>query len=159
MPAERAHYSAQTFDHQILLDRWGWVEIAGHAYRTEFDLNAHMKHSGSDLSVFKSFPVPIERRTTVVIPLESKLGPLLREKTRGVADEIAKCNPDQIRKAFDAVGYFEVNGFKVQPGHVRFEERSVRESGKHVVPHVVEPSYGAERLVYSVLEYAYTRAR
>ncbi len=101
MPAERAHYSAQTFDHQILLDRWGWVEIAGHAYRTEFDLNAHMKHSGSDLSVFKSFAVPIDTRTTVVIPLESKLGPLLREKTREVVDEIAKCNPDQVRNAFD----------------------------------------------------------
>lgn len=157
MPSERAHYSAQTFDHQILLDRWGWVEIAGHAYRTEFDLNAHMKHSGSDLSVFKSFPVPIERRTVVVIPLESKLGPLLREKTREVTDKISKCEPDHIRKAFDTVGYFEVNGFKVQPGHVRFEERNVRESGRRVVPHVVEPSYGAERLVYSALEYAYTR--
>jgi len=157
MPAERAHYSAQTFDHQILLDRWGWVEIAGHAYRTEFDLNAHMKHSGSDLSVFKSFAVPIDTRTTVVIPLESKLGPLLREKTREVVDEIAKFNPDQVRNAFDTSGYIEVKGFKVQPAHVRFEERNVRESGKHVVPHVVEPSYGAERLVYSALEYAYTR--
>jgi glycyl-tRNA synthetase len=157
MPAERAHYSVQTFDHQILLDRWGWVEIAGHAYRTEFDLSAHMKHSASDLSVFKSFPIPIERRTTVVIPLESKLGPLLREKTREVVDEIAKCNPDDIRKAFETEGYIELNGFKVQPAHVRFEERNVRESGKHVVPHVVEPSYGTERLVYSALEYAYTR--
>jgi glycyl-tRNA synthetase len=40
---------------------------------------------------------------------------------------------------------------------VRFEERNIRESGRHVIPHVVEPSYGAERLVYSALEYAYTR--
>ena len=157
LPAERAHYSAQTFDHQILLDRWGWVEIAGHAYRTEFDLNAHMKHSGTDLSVFKSFPVPIERRTTMVIPLESKLGPILKEKTREVAAEIAKLNPDDVRKAFETDGYIEVNRFRVEPAHVRFEERNLRESGKHVVPHVVEPSYGAERLVYSALEYAYTR--
>ncbi len=41
MVAERSHYSSQTFDHQIRLDRWGWVEIAGHAYRTDFDLAAH----------------------------------------------------------------------------------------------------------------------
>ena len=157
MPAERAHYSAQTFDHQILLDRWGWVEIAGHAYRTDFDLNAHMQHSGADLSIFKPFPVPIERRTTVVVPLESTLGPLLREKTRSIAEEIKKCNPDDVRKAFDTKGYLDIQGFKVQPTHVRFEERNVRESGKHVIPHVVEPSFGAERLVYSALEYAYTR--
>ena len=157
MTAERAHYSMQTFDHQIFLDRWGWVEIAGHAYRTDFDLNAHMKHSGADLSIFKPFPVPIEQWTTIVVPLESKLGPILREKTRAVVDEIAKRNPNDIRTAFETNGYVEIHGFKVQPDHVRFEERSTRESGKHVVPHVVEPSYGAERLVYSTLEYAYAR--
>ena len=155
--AERAHYSAQTFDHQISLDRWGWVELGGHAYRTDFDLKAHMKHSGAELSIFKPFPVPIEQKVTVVIPIESRLGPLLREKTRTVADEIARCNPDVVRKAFDTNGYIEIHGFKVQPAHIRFEERNIRESGKHVVPHVVEPSYGAERLVYSTLEYAYTR--
>lgn len=157
MIAERAHYSTQTFDHQILLDRWGWVEIAGHAYRTDFDLNAHMKHSGADLSIFKSFPVPIEQRSTVVVPLESKLGPILREKTCSVVDELARRNPNDIRNAFEKDGYVDIQGFKVHPDHVRFEERSIRESGKHVVPHVVEPSYGAERLVYSTLEYAYTR--
>lgn len=157
MPAERAHYSAQTFDHQILLDRWGWVEIAGHAYRTDFDLNAHIKHSGSDLSIFKPYTVPVERKTTVVVPIESTLGPLLREKTRSITEEISKCNPDDVRKAFDTKGYIEIRGFNVQPSHVRFEERNIRESGKHVVPHVIEPSYGVERLVYSALEYAYTR--
>ncbi len=157
MPTERAHYSAQTFDHQILLDRWGWVEIAGHAYRTEFDLSAHMKHSGADLSVFKSYPIPVDRKITVVIPLESKLGPILRERTREVVEEIAKCNPEDVKKAFDRDGHIQIAGFKVQPAHVQFEERNVRESGKHVIPHVVEPSYGAERLVYSALEYAYTR--
>ena len=157
MLAERAHYSTQTFDHQILLDRWGWVEIAGHAYRTDFDLSAHMKHSGADLSVFKSYPAPIEQRTIVVVPLESKLGPILREKTRVVVEEIARRNPIDIRNAFEADGYINLHGFKLQPAHVRFEERNTRESGKHLVPHVVEPSYGAERLVYSTLEYAYAR--
>ena len=157
MAAERAHYSAQTYDHQILLDRWGWVEIAGHAYRTDFDLNAHIKHSKVDLSIFKPYSIPIERKTTVVVPIESTLGPLLREKTRSIAGEIEKTSPDDVRKSFDTKGYLEVQGFQVQPAHVRFEERSIRESGQHVVPHVIEPSYGAERLVYSTLEYAYTR--
>jgi len=157
MASERAHYSTQTYDHQILLDRWGWVEIAGHAYRTDFDLTAHMKHSGVDLSIFKSFSEPIERRAVVVIPQESKLGPILREKTRLIVDEIARRNPEEVRKAFDTKGYLDIHGFKLQPDQVRFEERNTRESGKHVVPHVVEPSYGAERLVYSTLEYAYTR--
>lgn len=80
---ERAHYSRQGFDQEILLDRWGWVEISGHNYRTDYDLTQHMEASGVDLQVFK-------------------------EETRA-----------------------------------RF------------IPHVVEPSFGSDRLVYVALEYAY----
>jgi glycyl-tRNA synthetase len=38
LPWERAHYSQQTFDQEVLLDRWGWTEASGHAYRTDYDL-------------------------------------------------------------------------------------------------------------------------
>lgn len=156
---ERSHYSAQTFDHQIWLDRWGWVEIAGHAYRTDFDLSAHIKGSGADLTVFKPYPTPIEKKLTVVIPIESVLGPLLREKTSALIPALASANPVQLKKAFASTGYFEIQGFKVLPSHVRFEERLIRETGRRFTPHVVEPSFGAERVVYSTLEYAYTRVK
>jgi glycyl-tRNA synthetase len=157
LPAERAHYSAQTFDHQILLDRWGWVEIAGHAYRTDFDLNAHIKGSKVDLSIFKPYATPVETKSTVLVPLDSVLGPLLRQRTQVVSEAIKSYSPEDAKVAFASRGFFEVEGFKVTPNHVKFEERNLRESGRRVVPHVVEPSYGAERLVYSTLEYAYTR--
>ena len=159
LPAERSHYSSQTFDHQVWLDRWGWVEIAGHAYRTSFDLSAHIKGSGVDLSIFKPYTAPIEKKATVVVPLESILGPLLREKTKPVADALRATNPHDVRNAFQDRGYFEIQNFKVLPSHVKFEERMIRETGRRVIPHVVEPSYGAERSVYSALEYAYNRVK
>lgn len=81
---ERAHYSTQGFDQEILLDRWGWVEISGHNYRTDYDLKQHMEFSGVDMNVFKE------------------------------------------------------------------------ETKEHFIPHVVEPSFGSDRLVYVALEYAYT---
>ena len=68
-------------------------------------------------------------------------------------------NPQELRKAFSEVGHFETQGFKVLPSQVRFEDRTIRETGRRVVPHVVEPSYGAERMAYSTLEYAYTRVK
>jgi len=101
LPAERAHYSAQTFDHQILLDRWGWVEIAGHAYRTDFDLNAHIKHSGMDLSIFKPYPQPIEKKATVVVPNGSALGPILREKTSKIVTALSAANPEELKNSFE----------------------------------------------------------
>jgi glycyl-tRNA synthetase len=159
MPTERSHYSSQTFDHQIWLDRWGWVEIAGHAYRTDFDLSAHIKYSGVDLSIFKPYTKPVEGMTTVIVPNESILGPLLRDKAKAIVQVLISSKPEEVKKAFKNTGHYEIQGFKVLPSHVRFEERSVRESGRRFVPHVVEPSYGAERIVYSALEYSYNRTK
>jgi glycyl-tRNA synthetase len=159
MPAERSHYSAQTLDHQIWLDRWGWVEVAGHAYRTDYDLAAHIKVSGADLSIFKPYDTPILKKQKFVIPQESLLGPLLRERTKTVVDALKSTSPEEIEASFSKTGVFEIQGFKVLPAHVRFEERTEKEAGRRVVPHVVEPSFGAERLVYSTLEYAYSRSK
>lgn len=159
LPAERSHYSSQTFDHQIWLDRWGWVEIAGHAYRTDFDLSAHMKSSGVDLSIFKPYATPVEKKAIVIVPLESVLGPLLRERAKAVIGALVASEPEEVKAAFDKSGHFDVQGFKILPSHVRLEERSVRETGRRFLPHVVEPSYGAERVVYSALEYAYNRVK
>jgi glycyl-tRNA synthetase len=159
MPAERSHYSSQTFDHQIWLDRWGWVEVAGHAYRTDFDLSGHIKLSGADLSIFKPYEKPITKVSKVVVPQQSVLGPLLREKTRTTVDALKAVNPQEIEDSFAKSGFFIIQGFKLLPSHVRIEEKTGKEAGRRIVPHVVEPSFGAERLVYSALEYAYTRSQ
>jgi glycyl-tRNA synthetase len=86
---ERAHYSVQGFDQEVYLDRWGWTEVSGHNYRTDYDLSRHMKASGVDLTAFK----------------ESESG------------------------------------------------------GKRFIPHVIEPSFGLDRLAYVALEYAYTKRK
>jgi len=80
LPWERAHYSTQSFDQEIYLDRWGWEEVSGHAYRTDYDLKKHMEFSGVDMQTFKE--------------------------------------------------------------------------GRKFIPHVVEPSFGSDRLVYITVEYA-----
>jgi glycyl-tRNA synthetase len=84
LPEERAHYSAQTYDHEVKLDAWGWIEVSGHAYRTDYDLRAHQNGSGEDMSI-------------------------------------------------------------------------LREDGSRLLPHVVEPSYGLDRLVYVTMETNYSR--
>lgn len=46
---ERSHYSKKTMDIEYNYP-FGWKEIFGLAYRTDFDLKNHSKHSGKDLS-------------------------------------------------------------------------------------------------------------
>jgi glycyl-tRNA synthetase len=48
---ELSHYSAATSDIEYTFP-WGWGELEGVANRTDFDLRAHTKHSGRDLSYF-----------------------------------------------------------------------------------------------------------
>ena len=50
LPKETPHYSKANFDLEIKFD-FGWKEVVGNAYRTDYDLKAHMEHSGKDLSV------------------------------------------------------------------------------------------------------------
>lgn len=50
---ERSHYSTRTEDLEYEFP-FGFKEIAGLAYRTDFDLRNHSEHSGTDLSYFDS---------------------------------------------------------------------------------------------------------
>ena len=45
---ERSHYSKETFDLDFEFP-FGWKELWGIAYRTDYDLTQHMKHSGISL--------------------------------------------------------------------------------------------------------------
>jgi len=46
---ERSHYSKKTMDIEYEFP-FGWKEMFGLAYRTDFDLKNHMQHSGRDLN-------------------------------------------------------------------------------------------------------------
>lgn len=45
---ERSHYSTETYDLDFNFP-FGWKELWGVAYRTDYDLKQHMKHSGKSL--------------------------------------------------------------------------------------------------------------
>jgi glycyl-tRNA synthetase len=50
-PEELSHYSSATADVEFDFP-WGWGELEGVANRGDYDLRAHMEHSGQDLSFF-----------------------------------------------------------------------------------------------------------
>jgi glycyl-tRNA synthetase len=156
-PTERAHYSSQTYDHEILLDRWGWVEVAGHANRSNHDLSSHIKGSGSDLTVFKKYDAPLIRKERVARPIDSAIGPAFKAQAASVKKIIESAKSADIEQSMKERGFYAADGFKVLPEHVRFEMTEIKESGRRYVPEVVEPSFGAERLLYAALEYAYTQ--
>ena len=53
-PGQRAHYSKETWDAEVSTERFGWVEVAGLAYRTDYDLSRHAEFSKEDLTTFSA---------------------------------------------------------------------------------------------------------
>jgi len=154
LPWERAHYSAQSFDQEVLLGRWGWVEVSGHAYRTDYDLRRHMEYSGQDMTVFRPFPQPRTVTRLKVRPIAQTLGPVFKQGTPKVIEALERSDPEAVRASLGEKGYFELGLGRVYPNQVEVLEEQVEETGERFVAHVVEPSFGAERLTYVAMEYA-----
>jgi glycyl-tRNA synthetase len=154
---ERAHYSAQGYDQEIYLDRWGWTEVSGHNYRTDYDLKQHMKHSGVDMQVFKESDKPMLTEKLVVKPVLAKIGPAFKKDASKVAALLSKADAKEVEKSLKENGYYMAKSFKILSEHVKIVRKSIEETGRRFIPHVVEPSFGIDRLVYVALEYAYEK--
>jgi glycyl-tRNA synthetase len=155
LPWERAHYSLQSFDQQFYDERWGWTEVSGHAYRTDYDLKRHMEFSGEDMRVFKEHEKPVEKEQLVIKPIMSKLGPAFKTEAARVAKMLSKADPRKMEASIRKSGQYMLGKYKILPEHVEVEHQMVVERGRRFIPHVVEPSFGSDRLVYATFEYAY----
>ena len=155
LPWERAHYSLQSFDQEVYVDRWGWIEVSGHAYRTDYDLKQHMQFSGADTRVFKEYEKPVAKEKVEIKPLMAKLGPVFKNEAQKIAQMLAHENPEDVEASFRERGYYMLGNHKILPEYVEITRIKMEERGRRFIPHVVEPSFGSDRLVYVTLEYAY----
>ena len=152
---ERAHYSMQGFDQEIYLERWDWVEVSGHNYRTDYDLRQHTEFSGVDMTAFKELEKPTEREKVTISPLMSKIGPSFKQDASLVVKMLSVADAKEVEESLKTQGSYMLKSFKILPEHVEVIHEKVEEEGKHFIPHVVEPSFGSDRLVYITLEYAH----
>ncbi|MDK2975487.1 MAG: glycyl-tRNA synthetase [Methanofollis sp.] len=151
LPDERAHYAIDCWDAEVLSGRFGWVETVGIADRTDYDLRAHAKESGDSMTVFVPFDeARTEKRKKIVADM-GVLGPKYRGKAKKIADALAETSPgpDGAEVTVDGETIFI-------PGDLyALHEEEVEVRGAEVMPHVIEPSYGIDRMIYGVLEHAY----
>lgn len=154
LPGERAHYSAQTFDLEVQLDRWGWVEVAGFAYRTDYDLQRHMAATGVDMRVFKPYESPVERRVEIRKPNPEKFGRRFGSETGKILNLLSKEDLTKLLHNKKPGDYVKIGAHEVPVELFETRVETVKETGTRFLPHVIEPSFGVERLVYATLEYS-----
>jgi len=153
LEGERAHYATQTFDQEVYLSRWGWVEVSGHAYRGDYDLQAHIKHSGMDLYVDKKLKVPKKVKEVSIVPKADEIKRKFGEKIRDIMKALHR--DDTWKNELLEKGYTEIAGVKLGKNFFDIKESVKDVYVEKLVPHVVEPSFGLDRIAYAVLEYSY----
>jgi len=151
---EMAHYAADCWDAETLLS-FGWTEVVGVADRTCYDLEAHMKASGQDLRAFVRYEKPVTVEKTLVSPNHAVLGQRFKKDAKAVAKALESLEACTVEgRDFVEV---DVEGRKLKVDKDCFTVKKTTDtvSGRWFTPHVIEPSYGVDRIIYSILEHAY----
>ncbi|UCE38496.1 MAG: glycine--tRNA ligase, partial [Thermoplasmata archaeon] len=151
---EMAHYAADCWDAEAETS-FGWVEVVGVADRTCYDLQGHIDHSKQDLRAFERFEEPVEAEVKKVIPKAEVLGPKFKSDADKIKAALEEMDGGEL-EGKDSVT-ITVDGQDFEVGKECYEIQMVKEktSGRRYVPSVIEPSYGIDRIFYSVLEHAY----
>ncbi len=146
LPDEMAHYAVDCWDAEGLTQH-GWIELAGIADRTDYDLRQHERQSGLQMTVFVPYEKPESVERTIVRPKMDYLGPKYKDKAKQVADYLATIS--------DPSGPIIFEGQDIDPLGYTIETVTQSVLGDFVTPHVIEPSFGIDRTVYTILEHAY----
>ena len=154
---EMAHYAADCWDAEALLS-FGWTEIVGVADRGCWDLSRHIEFSKVDMSVLRRFDVPVEVERDALKPKFNLMGPEFKAKAKLVGNALEAADPKEIKDDHILV---MVEGEPIKVDRKYFDVVRVKEKvpGERMVPHVIEPSHGLDRIMYTCLEHAYTEKR
>jgi len=154
LPEERAHYAKAVFDQVVLTDRFGWLEVSGHAYRTDYDLSRHAKYSGQDLSAYRDLETPRIKKIVKLSPNPVKI----KERFGSDAGRIIKYihdNAEKVLNDIETIGKSIFGEFEITRELVYISEQERKIFRERFMPHVIEPSFGIDRLLYVTLENAY----
>tara|TARA_B100001964_G_scaffold244762_1_gene327779 strand:+ start:1825 stop:3531 length:1707 start_codon:yes stop_codon:yes gene_type:complete len=158
LKTEMAHYAADCWDAEVYTKRFGWIEVVGIADRTNYDLTSHMELSKADLTAFIQFDKS-EKKIENKFQLDmGKIGPKYKSLSEEISKAVEKFGQNEM-SFFRKHGHVEVQVSKkkirLTKDEIRLHSEEKTVSGEKIVPHVIEPSFGIDRIIYCVLESAY----
>jgi glycyl-tRNA synthetase len=154
MKDEMAHYAADCWDAEMLSERFGWVEVVGIADRTDYDLKAHARQSENELTVYVPYEQPKKVERFSVKPDMGLIGPRFKGKASAVVSALRALRPEDLSGDFIELT-IDGEHIKLEKDAVVFETVSEEVHGETIIPHVIEPSFGIDRIIYSILEHSY----
>ncbi|DAC59645.1 MAG TPA: glycine--tRNA ligase [Candidatus Poseidoniaceae archaeon] len=148
---EMAHYATDCWDAEIL-GSYGWVECVGIAHRGCYDLEAHEQFTGKSLRARRDFTEPKQ----VVVDGWTIDGAVAGPIFRSLANKV-KTAVEKLPKTVDFPLILDIDGtpITVEKEHVKRLQRTETVTGEWFIPHVVEPAFGIDRIIWHILDHAY----
>lgn len=153
---ELAHYATECWDAELYSMRFGWIECVGIADRSAYDLNAHIDSTNVDMYAMKKFAEPKVVKVKKIVPKMNVMGPFFKDKAGKIKDLLEKIDVKDTKKIS-----VEVDGEIIEIPENCYEIVETKEKmmGEKFVPHVIEPSFGIDRVVYFLLEHNYAEIK
>ncbi|MGB9814817.1 MAG: glycine--tRNA ligase [Thermoplasmata archaeon] len=144
-PEELAHYSKDCWDCEVETSN-GWIEVTGIADRNQYDIRQHIEHSGADLYFLKKLNIPRKIKVKRYRALDTKFKEIFGkdwEKAKRYLEslDVNVKNPVFQGRLIPEDAYSVVE--------IEEEEEFSRE-----IAWVIEPSFGIDRIILSLLEHS-----
>jgi glycyl-tRNA synthetase len=147
---ELAHYATECWDAELFSERFGWIECVGIADRSAYDLNAHIESTGVDMYALRKFDEPKVVTRKKIVSKMNELGPLFKDKAGKVKEILESMDVKEAKKLSVMLDGKTV---KIPENCYEIVEVQEKSMGEKFVPHVIEPSYGIDRIMYFILEH------
>ncbi|PTD93384.1 glycine--tRNA ligase [archaeon SCG-AAA382B04] len=160
LPEERAHYASDCWDIEGETDRFGWIELAGISDRGDYDLKKHAEKSGESLTAFKEFEEPKKLEKWVIEPNMDVLGPKHKQKADIIAEKLKEQDPQKIKKELENNSFIlelDEETVEINSEEVNIQKTTKTIKGENIFPHIIEPSFGIDRILYLLMEHSYKK--
>ena len=154
---EMAHYASDCWDCEIF-GEYGWIECVGIANRTCHDLESHEEHSGTNLlRGWRQYSQPILVKRDVLSPNGSVIGPMFKGKASDVSDALSELQeiPEEMPFSLEIA---DGSSVEITPEMVTRRAEEVNVHGEWFTPHVVEPAFGIDRIIWHVIDHAFNES-
>lgn len=185
LPDEMAHYASDCWDAEFESGRYGWVECVGIADRGCYDLTQHAKATGKagDFQYALDLPEPVAFEGTRRVPVMGVLGKTFKADAKAVAaamdadwqkalaaladadrfdedwldDELVLREPGPPEPATGPWTARLADGreLDVPAEGYQIVAGTWTVTGRRLIPRVIEPSFGVDRILYALWEHAY----
>lgn len=160
--SEMAHYADDCWDAEIETS-YGWIEIAGHADRSCYDLRVHSEATKTDLVAGRPIKVPFEQ-TNIIITHDKKAIGMKFKKDSNILNKFIEESTEEQKQMLmtdweKAEGTFNIETaekiFELEKSWFNFETKTKMVMEEKFCPNVIEPSFGIGRVLYCIFEHCF----